>query len=73
MEGNLTPKDILYVGDTETDLLCAQNTGCDVAFIQSGGSRPDLIEKYSPTYSCNNIEDFINILTFEKTAENKAC
>ena len=71
----LTPKDILYVGDTETDLLCAKNTGCDAALIQSGGSRsrPDLIEKYSPAYSCGNIQEFIDILTFEETAENKAC
>lgn len=69
----LTPKDILYVGDTETDLLCAKNTGCDAALIQSGGARPDLIEKYSPAYSCHNIQEFINILTFEETAENKAC
>jgi len=70
---NLTPNDILYVGDTETDLLCAKNTGCDVAFIQSDGQRPDLIEKYQPAYNCNNINEFIEILSGVEASINKAC
>ena len=52
MSGDLTPADILYVGDTETDLLTAKNAGCDVVFVQSDAPRPDLIEQYNPIYSC---------------------
>lgn len=73
MEGELTPADILYVGDTETDLLCAQNAGCDIAFIQSDAPRPDLIEKYSPAYACHNIEEFIALLKGQTKPLIKAC
>jgi len=59
MKGALKPADILYVGDTETDLLCAKNTGCDVAFIQSDKPRPDLIEKYNPTFSSLTLKDLL--------------
>jgi phosphoglycolate phosphatase len=51
--------EILYVGDTETDLLCAKNSGCDVAFVQSDGPRPDLIEKYAPKYHCHSLSELI--------------
>ncbi len=73
MEGNLTPKDILYVGDTETDLLCAQNAGCDAAFIQSDKPRPDLIDQYAPRYACNNISEFITFIKGLRSSVNKAC
>jgi len=46
----LSPADILYVGDTETDLLTAQNAGTDVAFVQTDKLRPDLVERYNPDY-----------------------
>ena len=47
---DFTPQDILYVGDTETDLLTAQNAKTDIVFIQSDKPRPDLIKKYQPSY-----------------------
>lgn len=52
----LSVQDVLYVGDSETDLLTAKNAGCDVAFVQSEGPRPDLIEKYAPTYAFDSLE-----------------
>ena len=60
---NITPDDILYVGDTETDLLCAKNTGCDAVLIQSDKPRPDLIDKYAPKYSFHNLESFTKALS----------
>ena len=63
---DMTPSDILYVGDTETDLLCAQNTGCDVVFIQSDGERPDLIEKYAPKYEFMTIKGFYSFVLEQK-------
>lgn len=73
MDGNLTPQDILYVGDTETDLLCAQNAGCDVVLVQSDKPRPDLIEKYKPAYSCDDIGGLIALIEMAETAKIKAC
>ena len=55
----LTQKDVLYVGDTETDLLCAQNAKLPIAFIQSNRPRPDLIEKYNPAYIHDDLLSFI--------------
>jgi phosphoglycolate phosphatase len=54
----LKPADILYVGDTETDLMCAQNTGCPAIFIQSDKPRPDLINKYKPLASYDSLNGF---------------
>lgn len=74
IDPDLKPSDILYVGDTETDLLCAQNAGCPVALVQSDKPRPDLIKKYNPDYAWDDLSPFLaEISTFqpEKTA-NKA-
>ncbi len=59
---DLKPEDILYVGDTETDLLTAQNTNTAFVFIQSEASRPDLIEKYAPNYNYLSISEFFDAI-----------
>jgi phosphoglycolate phosphatase-like HAD superfamily hydrolase len=43
-----SPEDVLYVGDTETDLLCARNAGTDCAYIHHGNPEPKLVEVYQP-------------------------
>ncbi len=73
MDSNLKPADILYIGDTETDLLCAQNAKCDIALIQSDKPRPDLISKYSPDYTCNNLLELIDLIKSHKPSIIKAC
>lgn len=48
-EAGITPSArVLFVGDTETDLLCAKNAGVSVAFLY--GDNPDnpLIKQYNP-------------------------
>lgn len=60
---DLTIQDILYIGDTETDLLTAKNAGCDVAFIQSDQPRPDLIETYDPAYAYHSLMEFLEAVT----------
>lgn len=55
---NLKPSEILYVGDTETDLMCAQNTKCPVAFVQTDKPRPDLVDKYKPDFVWNDLCSF---------------
>lgn len=71
IDKTLRPADILYVGDTETDLLTAQNAGCHVAFIQSDKPRPDLIEKYSPHYVYNDLSEFAREVTNRLSSSNK--
>ncbi|MEM9470153.1 MAG: HAD family hydrolase [Pseudomonadota bacterium] len=67
---DLTPNNILYVGDTETDLLCAKNTGCDVVLIQSNKARPDLIEKYQPILSFMTIKEFYSFYKEQKPVKS---
>jgi len=48
------------IGDTETDLLTAQNAKCPAVFIQSDCLRPDLVEKYKPNYHYESISSFFD-------------
>lgn len=49
--------EVLYIGDTETDLLCAGAAGCTVAFLYHAQSDNPLIQKYNPSYSAKNCRD----------------
>jgi phosphoglycolate phosphatase len=60
---DLKAADILYIGDTETDLLTAQNAGAPNVFIQSDQPRPDLIEKYAPNYAFLSISELLDAVT----------
>ena len=58
-EAGLSPgPDVLYVGDTETDLMCARAAGCMVAFLHHGRDQADLISRYKPEILVENIEGF---------------
>lgn len=59
----MKPSDILYVGDTETDLMTARNTGCPVVLIQSDKPRPDLVAKYKPDHAWMDVKSFLNHVT----------
>ncbi len=48
---------VLYVGDTESDLGCAQDAGCKVAFLMHEPHRHDLVAKYAPAYTAHNLAD----------------
>jgi phosphoglycolate phosphatase len=71
IDTRLKPSDILYVGDTETDILTAKNTGCDVVFIQSDKPRPDLIETYNPAFFFNDLKSFAEAVTVHEAAPNR--
>jgi phosphoglycolate phosphatase len=47
--------DVIYVGDTESDLGCAQEAGCPCAFILHPPQRYDLVEKYNPAIIAHNL------------------
>lgn len=56
---------ILYVGDTETDLLCAMSAKCPVGFLTHGLNQDSLIKTYQPNMVMKNIKDFYRMaLTF---------
>lgn len=42
---------VLYVGDTEVDLLAARNAGVDCAYVHHGKPDIRLIESYAPVWS----------------------
>lgn len=58
LDKNLKSEDVLYIGDTETDLLTAKNAKTPVVFIQSDKPRPDLVAKYTPNYNYISISEF---------------
>lgn len=61
-EGGLTPGDIIYVGDTESDLSCAAEAGCPVIFIRHGKDAEALISRYKPSYVVDTLEELKKIL-----------
>ncbi len=72
LEVDLHPSEILYVGDTETDLLCAQNAGCQSALVEEYRPRPYLIEKYNPDYVCAKLEDLCEVIMNNRTEQKES-
>lgn len=58
----LTIDQIIYVGDTESDLSCAKEAGCPVAFIRHTRKGQELIEKYRPAYVVNDLHELKDVL-----------
>jgi phosphoglycolate phosphatase len=48
---------VLYVGDTETDLLCAGAAGCKTAFLYHSQPNNPLIQKHNPEMVAKNCEE----------------
>ena len=58
-------ENILYIGDTYADMLCAKGASVDFALAQWGTTQPELITKYHLT----NPYDLLKIL--EVACENR--
>lgn len=60
-EIGIKPEDSLvwFVGDTETDLLAAQDSACLPILILHGAQNPKLIEKHSPAYVFESCQDLL--------------
>ena len=71
IDEDLVPSDVLYIGDTETDLMTAQNTGCPSVLIQSDKPRPDLIKKYNPDFAFDDLKSFIDAITVHAPVSDK--
>lgn len=53
---------VLYVGDTEVDVLTAQAAGIDSAFVTWGFRNLDQVKDLGPTYVCQTVEDLLKII-----------
>ncbi len=51
-----------FVGDTETDLLAAQDAGCPSLFLTHGRDREDLLSKYRPLVVARDCMDLLKTL-----------
>lgn len=60
----LSPADVMYVGDTESDLGCATDAGSPVAFIRHGEHERfvDLISQYKPAHVVDTVPELKKIL-----------
>jgi phosphoglycolate phosphatase len=48
-------QDLLYVGDTETDLKTCADAGCKCAYIRQDGRNEGLVDLYKPLIVVNNL------------------
>jgi len=53
---------VLYVGDMESDLGCAAEAGCPIAFIKTDPRSEELISRYQPDYVVNNLIELKEVL-----------
>ncbi len=58
----IEPKDIWYVGDTESDLACAHAAGVPCVFIEDPDIHHGLIAEYQPFMMFNNCRCFADFL-----------
>lgn len=54
--------DILYIGDTEPDFLCAAAAGCSFAFLYHKAPDNPLIKQYNPPYIAKDCAELAHIL-----------
>lgn len=68
----LEPADMIYIGDTVTDLKAAQATNCRSALVLNGENKEELLTHYKPDYVVNDCRDLSDLIMPEIN-ENKAC
>lgn len=59
---NIQEHEIWYVGDTETDLMCATNASCKSIFLKGHKDTVKLLKEYSPYISFDNYSVFKDFL-----------
>jgi phosphoglycolate phosphatase len=57
------PEETLIIGDTVYDILLGKKTGCDTCWATYGYGKKDDILKIKPTYTIDNFEELLNIIT----------
>lgn len=59
---NCKPSEILYVGDSAQDVLCAKNAGCKVAVCDWTNMDKTKLKKLAPDFWLLNMEDIFKIV-----------
>lgn len=59
---NVSKEDVLYIGDTETDMLTAQNTGIKAIAVTYGFRSEAELEIYKPYKIINNLKEILKIV-----------
>ncbi len=67
----LAPADILYVGDTEADLLCARNAGAPCIFVPHLYGKRELYDVYKPLFMLETLDEFTAMLA--ESLKKRAC
>lgn len=67
----LKPADILYVGDTEADLLCAKNAGAPCIFVPHLYGKRELYALYKPLFMLDTLDEFTAMLA--ESLKKRAC
>ncbi len=73
---NLTPDDIIYVGDTETDLKTAIATKCRSVLVLNNEDKDVLLQKYYPHYvvnDCMALSELLISMDGSEINQNKGC
>ena len=65
----LRASDILYVGDSEVDIMTAKNAGVDVCFVTWGFRKKTSVLTYNPEYIAENFEELGQVIKGEKVRE----
>ncbi len=59
---NIKPSEVLFVGDTENDVLCAYAAGAKIAFIEEDTEKHEIARKHEALLMFRNCDEFTDFL-----------
>ncbi|MEM2974038.1 MAG: HAD-IA family hydrolase, partial [Candidatus Micrarchaeia archaeon] len=54
----MKPRNAVYIGDTEADIIAAKNAGCIPVGVMSGGSERRVLRDLGAAYTFKNVTEF---------------
>jgi phosphoglycolate phosphatase len=61
-ELNIRPKDTLFVGDTELDIICGKSANALTCAVTFGYRQKQKLQEHSPNFIINNLSELENII-----------
>lgn len=59
----LIPREMLYVGDSHTDVMAAHAAGCGAVAVTFGYHKPGSLERVSPDATVSNLSQIVSLLS----------
>ena len=59
---DIEPNEVLFVGDTENDVLCAHGAGAKIAFIENDIQKHEIARQYKALLMFRNCDEFSDYL-----------